>query len=229
MRLALEVRKIGRELVMCDAPCERVCRNQADGVLPRGLILEEDGRTDGIGCMVIGINPGRASVEERKFYRSQGSTYESVVAWWASEIRSTHPYYTRLRGFLDQVKLTGPILWTEVAKCENDPAVRGVLSPLTLDARMGRFLDRELSELPLKWPLIAVGKATFRALVFRRLDRTVIGVPHPTGSRGHFHRLIPAGVLEPSVQRRMSEELDAAETKHLWLGRSRRFRCLQPA
>jgi hypothetical protein len=40
-----------------------------------------------------------------------------------------------------------------------------------------------------KWPIFGVGGEAYKAIAYRFPERTVIGVPHPTGSHGHFAAL----------------------------------------
>jgi hypothetical protein len=134
------------------------------------------------------MNPGRASRAELLHYRSGGGTYQSVVDWYQRK-GLRHPYHRHLYKLLGAIGIRGPVLWTELAKCET--AVDAKTSPPLQTFRVcsAAFLQRELDALPLDWPLIAVGKDAFTALAFRFPTRSLLGVPHPTGSRGHFHAL----------------------------------------
>lgn len=97
-------------------------------------------------------------------------------------------YYTWLKRIPDNLGLRGPILWTELVKCTSK--VKGTLPPLeTFRICISNFLSKELESVPRSWPLIAAGKYVYQALAFRFPNRIVIGVPHPTGSYGHFQKL----------------------------------------
>ncbi|HMD55504.1 MAG TPA: hypothetical protein VKJ65_13225 [Phycisphaerae bacterium] len=48
---------------------------------------------------------------------------------------------------------------------------------------------KEIEGVPKDWPIFGVGRMAFNALAFLFNDRAVIGVPHPTGSFGHFNEL----------------------------------------
>jgi hypothetical protein len=124
-RLKAEIQVIGQQLVTCTATCAGVQRDQQKGSLPRCLILELAGRNGSRGCAAIGINPGQAKEPEEAFYRHRRPTYEAVLEYWNLKITQL-PYYARFRSLLDQVGLTGPLLWTELAKCQNQPGTSGL-------------------------------------------------------------------------------------------------------
>lgn len=171
-------------MVACDASCGGVANNPAKGVLPRCLIVER-GSAPGRGALVSGINPARSNERERAFYRKHGATYEAVVEFWHDKIAPI-AYYERLRNFLHGVGVSGPVVWTDLAKCENAPDQQGLLPLQTLRTCTGRYLIKELAALPKDWPLIAVGAEAYKALSYLEPRRTVLGIPHPTGSHGHF-------------------------------------------
>lgn len=179
---------LGEELVECDWSCEGICNDPSRGVLPRCMFLENE-TSDERGCIVVGLNPGRAPEVERDYYLSNGRTYQSTVNFW-NERSARIPYYARLRGFSELLGLAGPILWTELAKCES--AADGPTMPAiqTLRRCAGRYLDREIEAMPPDWPVLAIGQDAFRALAFMSPQRIVVGIPHPTGSRGHFSGLV---------------------------------------
>jgi hypothetical protein len=215
-QLKAKIQNIGNELVGCQDTCAGIQRDQQRGSLPRCLVLELAGRNGNRGCAAIGINPGRAKEPEEAFYRRKGPTYEAVLEYWNLKITQL-PYYARFRSLLDQVGLTGPVLWTELAKCQNPPGT-SVLPPLaTLRTCTGRFLSRELAVLPAGWPLVAIGGEAFKALAYLYPKRTVIGVPHPTGSYGHFPRLMPGGTVLPNVKNQVQVVLEKPAGELLWL------------
>jgi len=150
------------------------------------------GRSSGCGCAIVGINPGHAKKDEINFYKREGAKYDVVVKYWHKKITSRR-YYVKLRGLMDSFGLSGPILWTELAKCENAP---GINFPPLKALRMctGQFLTRELEVIPPKWPLIGIGMEAYKALAYCYPAKTVIGVPHPTGAYGDkFSRHVPGG------------------------------------
>ncbi|MCL4466186.1 MAG: hypothetical protein M1401_18885 [Chloroflexi bacterium] len=190
--LATKIEALGESMVDCPRRCEGIAPRE--GVPPRCLELELEGRTHGPGAVIVGLNPGQAGPVEHSFYRKNGGTYAQVVAFWRKYIGYNHRYYRWLRTLVDQLHLTGPILWTELAKCES--ARKGQLPPLqTFRTCTKEYLSRELAAVPGSWPLIAVGHEAYVALAYRYPERAVVGVPHPTGSHGHFARLFDGGQL----------------------------------
>lgn len=215
--LKAKIVRIGRQIVACNIKCRGIRCDQSAGVLPRCLILESAGHSSTNGCAAIGINPGWAKRTETECYKSHGAEYEAVVECWLSNIRS-HAYYSKIRSFIDQVGLTGPILWSELAKCQNEPGAKG--PPLkTLRTCTGRFLTRELKLIPRKWPLIGIGGEAYKALAYLYPNRTVIGLPHPTGAYGnHFSRHLPNGHIHPTTKASVRKALAARPGDLLWLG-----------
>jgi hypothetical protein len=203
---------LGEELVRCTEACSGITLEPQRGIVPRCLIFEVVSRTDSAGCAVVGLNPGHAPERERQYYVQHGLTYDSLVSYWSAHGKS-HRYAVLLRRFLDAAELTGPILWTELAKCESSGTT---LPPLqTFRCCVTKFLERELSILPKDWPLIGVGRASFNALAFRFGSRPVIGVPHPTGSYGHFGRLFGKDGLRTVVATEVRAALGGAGA--VWL------------
>lgn len=194
--LISKIALIGKRMVACTSSCDGIRQDQSAGVPPRCLILESEGRLSSNGCAVIGINPGNASPEEIKFYKANGVTYDVLLKYWSQSIGYSHQYYTQVRKFLNQVGLSGPILWTELAKCEGATKTQKVPSLSTLRYCAGQFLLEELQLIP-QWPLIALGREAYKALSYMYPRRTIIGLPHPTGMGGRiqFSRFMPGGVL----------------------------------
>jgi hypothetical protein len=220
-RLRKAITEIGEELVKCEERCAGVANDVRAGILPRCLILdrsEESGR----GCIVVGINPGRSEQpgqsksDERAFYRENGASYESVVAFWSKNVGRIQ-YYVKLRQFVDAVGLSGPIVWSDLAKCENAPGHKGLIPMQTLRTCVGRYLKRELLAIPPDWPAIGVGKEAYKALAYLEPDRTVIGIPHPTGSRGLFPSLFEAGKLCHHVASLVKSALKSESPIAVWV------------
>jgi hypothetical protein len=148
---------------------------------------------DGRGAAVVGLNPGRSKKDEQRYYLGNQCTYASAMSWFHDKHLQCK-YHKHLRRLVDALGLIGPTLWTELAKCENDPEFEEL--PLqTLRTCSGVFLQRELKCLPAGWPLLGVGREAYKALAYLFPKRTVIGVPHPTGSRGQFFALFENGSL----------------------------------
>lgn len=175
---------------------------QRKGILPRCLFVE-DAENPHRGCVIVGINPGTASMQEMDFYLQNGPTYLSVVNYWKHKYP---PYYKLLRDFIRNANLIGPILWTELVKCQSDKAEPSP-SLQTFRTCVSRFLNDELKLVPPDWPLIAVGRESYKALAYIYPKRIVIGVPHPTSSRGQFAAL---------VQERKSKAKNNFKLDELW-------------
>jgi hypothetical protein len=210
---------LGEELVSCSQTCEGVRHDSAAAVLPRCLALEGAER-DGLGAVIVGLNPGRSRPSEQQFYLDRGCDYESVVAFWDSHSHGIR-YNQRLKEFARDIGLNGPVLWTELAKCECKPDSSSLPPLQTLRRCSGLFLQRELDAVPSDWPLLGVGAAAFQALAFMCPDRTVLGVPHPTGSRGQFSRLRDGSTIRPEIVATIQRVLTGNERQALWLDASR--------
>jgi hypothetical protein len=176
--LISKIAEIGRRMAACASKCEGIRRDPAHGIPPRCLILESDARAASGGCTVIGINPENAEPDEVAFYKEHGASYDVLLNFWSSYIGYIHPYYTQVRKFLDQVGLTGPILWTELAKYEGTTKSQKVPPLATLRHCADKFMLEELDLIP-QWPLIALGREAYKALSYMFPRRTIIGLPHP--------------------------------------------------
>ncbi len=177
------------------------------GIMPRCLIYEEDGRNDPAkgakGVVIVGINPGRSRKSEREYYKNRKDKYESIVEYWNEEI-GNRPYYTRCRAFVDSIGLSGPILWTELVKCESQRDVK--LSVQTIRDSINRYLFKELEIIPKDWPLIGVGNQAFEILSYRFPDRMVVGIPHAAGSYGQFNKLFSSNRINPKAKKYIKKE-----------------------
>ncbi len=204
---------IGQQMVSCNHKCVDISCDQSQGMVPRCLILESAGRLDGVGCVMVGINPGHASATEIAYYKDKGAKYKDIVQYWQDAI-SPQLYYMRLRKLIKAFGLNGPILWTELAKCEN---AAGIKSPplKALRTCTGRFLTEEFKAIPLEWPIFGIGWEAYKALTYLYPARTIIGVPHPRGAYGnHFLRLLQ---LNSESKKLVSRAL-SSRGELLWLG-----------
>lgn len=132
-------------------------------------------------------------------------------------ILDTSKYYNSLRKLVNELGFTGPILWTELVKCESETP--GELPPLqTFRDCTKIFLTEELKLIPENCPLIAVGKQVYNALAYRYPSRIVIGVPLPTGSYGHFPKLFDnSGKVVQTINPPFRELWDGISGKAVWL------------
>ena len=204
---------IGKRMVACDQKCAGISCDQSNGMLPRCLILESVDQSSESGCVIVGLNPGHAKAAEIAYYKKVGATYEATVQYWRDHI-TAWSYYKNLRRLMKSFNLNGPILWTELAKCEN--ATGSKYQPLNaLRVCAGKFLIDELKEIPPEWPLIGISRETYRALAYLYPDRTVIGVPHVTSAFGkQFSRLLELDSESKEVVRRAL----SSHGELLWLG-----------
>ena len=218
MGMKNQIDKIGSKMVRCPNRCNGIANNPAAHILPRCLFWdagnpcrseqnnltgEHDKDIDKVqgqklkGAIVAGINPGRSSSTERNFYKTHKNSYASTVQWWEN---NTIAYYTRMRRLLCGLGYSGPVLWTEIAKCEK--ASKSPVPEQTFRTCMELYLVNELKEVPSNWTIFAVGKTTYNALSFAFRTRAIVGVPHPTGSRGYFSNLFDPKTK--NVQQRIS-------------------------
>jgi hypothetical protein len=168
--------------------------------------------------VVVGINPGHARRAEKAYYKREGAKYKVVEQYWHRSI-TIRAYYKKLRELMKAFGLDGPILWTELAKCENSPGTKS--PPLkTLRSCTGRFLTQELELIPKEWPLIGVGREACQALAYQYPARTVIGVPHPTGAYGNKFSQIspPGGRLYSKLKKTVRRALSNPPGELLWIG-----------
>jgi len=187
------INELGENLLKCNEICEGISNNKKRGIIPRCLYLENRGEYEK-GCVVVGINPGISTKKERADYlKIADLNYEDVKSISKSIIDS-HKYYNQTRKFLEAIDLKGPILWTELVKCENKDKR---LPPIqTFRVCTKNYLTEEIKHIPINWPLIAVGKIAYNALSFLYPKKAVIGIPHPTGSYGYFDKLIDGKIID---------------------------------
>src|SRR5690242_19204685 len=120
-----ELTAIGRELVQCTTCCDGILLQPARGVEPRCLFLDHAVMVSGgnavPGAAVVGPNPGESDSEEREYYLRKGISFETLSKYFEEHALRCEPYYRKLRHVLKLLRIEGPILWTELAKCETSP------------------------------------------------------------------------------------------------------------
>ena len=197
--------KIGVKMVHDYPHYPDIVNNPANGIVPRGLIyIEKDRDLSGRGSVMVGINPGRANRVEREFYKNRAATYKTTIEYWDKKIKNLR-YYKRGLKLVDKIGLHGPILWTELVKCESPKGV--TLSVQTIRDSINRYLFREVECTPEDWPLIGIGDKAFEILAYSFPKRTVIGIPHITGSYGQFHRLFTGSKINPHAKQQLKKIL----------------------
>lgn len=188
----MSIEQIGEQLVDCDQKCEGIINDKKRGVIPRCLYLEE--RAGKNKVIIIGINPGRCNnkrgKKERQYYmrayRKNKLSYKTIKEYWGN-IRK-RKYYENLYDLAKKLGYTGAILWTELVKCELEKGKKDI--PMqTMRKCINNWLTKEIKEFGPA-PIIAVGNQVFQFCALRFPERTVIKVPHPTGSYGNFSHFI---------------------------------------
>jgi hypothetical protein len=184
-KLSTRINKIGSRLVSCTINCVDISNIPSQGIIPRALFLEEKNRKGEIGCVMVGINPGPCAINspEANYYLKNGVNYNSVVGYF-QECGSVYKYYRHLRDFINCMGLTGPILWTELVKCQCASGTKH-LSLNTSRICANEYLKKEIDIVPENWPIIAAGSEPYNLLKYIFLTRPVLGIPH-TNTRGEF-------------------------------------------
>jgi hypothetical protein len=196
--------RLGTELVLCPDSCAGIWRDPSKGILPRSLFLERPD-APGRGSLAIGLNPGTSKGHERAFYLDSEISYDRVKAYRL--LIASIPYFERARSIIDQLGLSGPILWSNLAKCENESGRNGLPPLQTLRHCTRRFLSRELTAMPADWAVLALGREAYRALAYLVPERTVIGIPHPTGGFRDFRKMLEHGQLRKEIGDRAARHL----------------------
>jgi hypothetical protein len=187
--LEKKIRKIGKDMVMCNKPCKGVTNCPSKGIPPRCLYFEANGKTEKKGVVVIGINPGNAKRDDYKTeLKRECNESPSDYYCRTAELSIKGAYYDSIKRLLNELGLTANILWTELIKCEKEPSTKKI--PLqTYRNCIELYLKKELKNVPCNWPIIAVGKETYAAVVFLFPDRKILGISHSTKSFGQFSRM----------------------------------------
>jgi hypothetical protein len=220
-----QIFQIGEELTKCDRHCVGIRNEPNNGIVPRGLIYE-DQNGNGSGVIVVGLNPGVAKANENKYRLERGLiNYGVVVDCWRNEKIRSLPYFKKPRLLMNELGLFGDILWTNIAKCEclnSKERISFSSSPQTFRICSVLYLKKELSVVPATWPMVACGKDAFTALSYLYPDRKIIGIPHPTGAGIEFRKLfgdgkVKDGNLKQSVKNRFKEFFSSEQNGALWL------------
>jgi hypothetical protein len=166
--------------------------------------------------LAVGLNPGTSKAAEREFYLKHGITYDRVKE--RRTLIDGRPYFVRTRSVIDQLGITGPIVWSNLAKCENESDREGLPPLQTLRHCTRRFLARELHESPRDWAVLGIGWEAYRALAYLVPERTVIGIPHPTGGYRDFRKMLETKYLRREIKNRALDALRSREPSAVWLG-----------
>jgi hypothetical protein len=215
VELKKSIDKIGSRLVKCKLNCNGINCNIEEGFIPRCLVLE-DGNPNEKGCAIIGINPGHANKKELEYYKKNGSTYNVYVDYWNEKLSKLH-YHKSLRNLARNLDFNGPILWTELVKCENSSEEHPPLQ--TFRTCVDNYLTEELKHIPDDWVLIAVSREAYNALAYLYPKRNVIGVPHPRSRNNNFSKLLNENKeLNNDHQTKINDLNSGKKGFVIWLG-----------
>ena len=207
--------KIGNQLVGCQKCIGKVGNNVQEGIMPRCLFFETDVRdVHSKGVVVVGINPGKSNSKERNAYKRPNRTYKAFKKYWLDHF-SNQGYYSRMRELIDCLEIKGPILWTEMVKCENksaDDKLTFNKYPDVFRTCISRFLLDEVKNVPKDWPLIAVGRDSFRNLCILFPHREVMGIYHPSARSNNFPNLKDKRIFS-KIKKRANNKKETA----IWL------------
>jgi hypothetical protein len=175
----------------------------------------DDSSSGACGIIIAGLNPGRAIPSEKAFYRRTGGDYASTV-WYLVDSASLIPYYKKTESFARNLGFSGPIHWTELAKCELSRTYKAVPTEMVENC-VRAHLSKELAALP-DWPVLAVGKTAFHTTAVICANRPVFGVPHTTGAwGGAFASLCEQGTDTPTSYTRRQVRNALKKNLAVWL------------
>jgi hypothetical protein len=200
------INTIGSELVNCSNKlvCQGINFNPEKGVFPRCLYLETDGRDlDKQGCVIIGLNPGTildkeegngVGIREKNKFSSlikfkdltleqdRESLFQEQNKFFNEDIKNNVVYYRRIKAIINFLEIKGPILWTELVKCECPKSSDGLIKSTVYNCAT-KYLFKELEMVPKEWPIFAIGDETYRYLLLRESIK-LIGLPHASQMYG---------------------------------------------
>jgi hypothetical protein len=169
------VKEIGNEMVKCPFHCEGIINDPKSGIIPRCLFFEE--REGKNGAIVVGLNPGHSTKEQREYAIKNNCSYDSTVEFWKNKYWA---YFKRTKELLDLLGFDGPIIWTELVKCEC--LEKQVFSDIPIQTKrtcIDKFLRKEVDRYP-KYPIIAAGNEAFEFCSLSFPYNFIIGIPHPS-------------------------------------------------
>lgn len=175
----------GQQMTNCphgfENPCKGIHYDRSKGIVPRCLFLEErEATTTDEITVVIGLNPGISGKAEREGLANV-TEYKKVLEFFGDEYKK-HPFYRRATALVDGLGFNGPILWTEIAKCEGKQIWRE-----TMVFCASNYLVNEIGLAKKHFGrvrFIVLSRTAFDPLIFLLNSDNVMGVPHPTGSYG---------------------------------------------
>jgi len=181
----MEIEDLRKELVLCNNNCEGIKKNLKEGIIPRCMNLEKrNGKNNSI---VVGHNPGKCKKEEKEYYLKNNLSPDSVQTFFEESELKQKPYFKRTRDLITKLGFEGDILWTDLAKCECS-GKNGILPIQTLRVCINKFLRKEINIFKSQ-VIFALGNKAFNFCALSFPDHFIVGLYHPSGSYGDFHRL----------------------------------------
>jgi hypothetical protein len=182
------IEDIGQNMTTCELACDGIYSNPAKGILPRCLFVEERGNQGLMHITIaIGMNPGIANEDEME--RLKGVTCYSTACEKLARY-ADNDYYKRCTWLIDDLKLDGDILWTEVVKCQNEVPRRNP-NVYTSAFCAGRYLFQEVKAAKERYDkvtILTIGKEVYNQMIFMFPEDKIVGVYHPR-SYGFFDRM----------------------------------------
>ena len=191
MKLDKLVRMIAEQMACCKQECEGVNWDKNLGYIPRVPLADIKGCGNGPGMVIVGMHPARTSYNERKLnFRkvfSENNFQEKRGAQLLAQVRYFGQIRELIRPLVERLGFDGPILWTEMVKCETKAGQDMPMQTRRICSAL-YFLE-EMKAIPKEWPLVAVGQKVFDALCYLFPERPIVGIPHPRASSRYFNSL----------------------------------------
>lgn len=195
-------------LAGCNETCTGTTRVLGDGHMPRCLFVDRGDGDFTRGAVAIGEAPAGVRDDESEFILSRvlddrrilptdqvrrSARVGEYIRWVEAEVLAREPYYVMMRAALTAFGHTGPVLWTDVVKCDIDKALPedsrfafgGARSRAVKERCAMTHLRQELALVDPSWPIFgSTGAARFvdrhRDLLGVASDRRVVALPHPS-------------------------------------------------
>jgi len=219
--------QIGESMVHCNKNCAGVKIDIRNGYVPRCLIFEKRIDSYTTGCVIVGESPGFIRDYEAKQYKKiledNGTlTYRDIKELWDKNLVA-RDYYEKIRDrFLDELIEPRNILWTDIVKCEiADPKQEPRLITQTVRNCVKLYLLEELKAVPSRWPIIALGPDIYKTVALLALDRTIIGLYHPSNRSQQYNKcyLDSNRKIKPQIRERFSEVVNNDKKESVFIGK----------
>lgn len=199
--LSDHIKQIGQSLVNCGISCADIKNHVAVPgcrIPPRCLYLDKDRDQNSPGVVVVGINPGIMLRREQRYidscFKNEQISYHDVEAAWRKYGKHRR-YYRYGEEVINHINCLsnktwiGPILWTELVKCQNGDGIKAYhkISRSTFRNCTSRYLKNELAKIPRKFLMLGIGRFAYEALSFLCPEHSLLGIPHLTGARRTNH------------------------------------------